>query len=131
MNYKNGYKVVYEVAADGERTFYAAKSNSYPTRDENGNITDTKLASFVDAEYAGKTIYEHDGAFYAADTHVAKFDEKDMPVGTKLDGFDVLFVEEEPVAPAAAVEPEVEAPVAPAATEPEVPEDEDEPEGEE
>ena len=132
MNYKNGYKVVYEVAANGERTFYAAKSNNYPARDEVGNITDTKLASFADAEYAGKTIYEHAGAFYAADTHVAKLDKDGNPVGTKLAGFDALFVEDA-VAPAS-VEPDVTEPettepevVEPDTTAPEV-EEEEEPE---
>ena len=92
MNYKNGYKVVYEVAANGERTFYASKSDIYPKTD------DVKLASFKDAEYAGKTIYEHAGEFYVADTTAAKFDEEGNPTGTKLVGmedtnFDEILVE--------------------------------------
>ena len=87
MNYKNGYKVVYEVAANGERTFYASKSNSYP------NTDDTPLATFIDAEYAGQTIYEHAGEFYAADTNVPKFDENGIPTGNKIAGFEALFVE--------------------------------------
>lgn len=87
MNYKNGYKVVYEVAANGERTFYASKSNSYP------NTDDAPLATFIDAEYAGKTIYEHAGEFYAADTNAPKFDENGIPTGNKIAGFEALFVE--------------------------------------
>ena len=88
MNYKNGYKVVYEVAADGKRTFYASKSNVYPNKE------DTELASFVDADYAGKTIYEYAGEFYVADTHTPKFDATGAPTGSKLAGFEKLFLED-------------------------------------
>ena len=125
MKYKNGYKVVYEVAADGERTFYATKSNAYPVRDEDGNITDTVLASFVDKEFEGKTIYEHEGAFYVADTHVAKFDANGVPTGDLIKGFEELLVEGY-VAPAATETPTAPAAVEPEVTEPEVTEPEDE-----
>lgn len=88
MNYKNGYKVVYEVAADGKRTFYASKSNVYP------NEEDIELASFVDADYAGKTIYEYAGEFYVANTNAPKFDAGGAPVGDRITGFEKLFLED-------------------------------------
>ena len=93
MIYKNGYKVVYEVAADGKRTFYAAKSNVYPTRDEDGNITDTVLATFDDTEFAGKTIYEYAGEFYVSTGAVPAYNEDGTPADEKIAGFEPLFVE--------------------------------------
>jgi hypothetical protein len=110
MIYKNGYKVVYEIAADGKRTFYAAKSAAYPTRDEDGNITDTMLATFNDADFAGKTIYEYAGEFYVSTGAVPAYNEDGTPKDTKIAGFEALFVEGESEATTAAVEPE--APVA-------------------
>ena len=107
MNYKNGYKVVYEVAADGERTFWASKSNEYPARDEAGNIIEnemnTKLASFVDEDFAGKTIYEYKGEFYVSTDKVPAYNEDGTPKDTKIVGFEKLFVEDKPenVTPAA------------------------------
>jgi hypothetical protein len=101
MNYKNDYKVVYEVAANGERTFYAAKSNVYPNRNEAGEIIDTKLASFKDADFAGKTIYEYKGEFYVSTGSIPAYDEDGVPTDNKIEGFNKLFVEEtmeEPVA---------------------------------
>ena len=106
MIYKNGYKVVYEIAADGKRTFYAAKSTAYPTRDEDGNITDTVLATFNDADFAGKTIYEYAGEFYVSTGAVPAYNEDGTPKDTKIAGFEALFVEGEPEATAAEVEPE-------------------------
>ena len=119
MIYKNGYKVVYEVAADGKRTFYAAKSNVYPTRDEDGNITDTVLATFDDAEFAGKTIYEYAGEFYVSTGAVPAYNEDGTPADEKITGFEPLFVEgteaaedeepaTEPVDDEPTVDPEVE-----------------------
>ena len=93
MIYKNGYKVVYEVAADGKRTFYAAKSNVYPTRDEDGKITDTVLATFDDTEFAGKTIYEYAGEFYVSTGAVPAYNEDGTPADEKIAGFEPLFVE--------------------------------------
>ena len=106
MIYKNGYKVVYEIAADGKRTFYAAKSAAYPTRDEDGNITDTMLATFNDADFAGKTIYEYAGEFYVSTGAVPAYNEDGTPKDTKIAGFEALFVEGESEATTAAVEPE-------------------------
>lgn len=109
MIYKNGYKVVYEIAADGKRTFYAAKSAAYPTRDEDGNITDTMLATFNDADFAGKTIYEYAGEFYVSTGAVPAYNEDGTPKDTKIAGFEALFVEGESEATTAAVEPEAPA----------------------
>lgn len=120
MIYKNGYKVVYEVAADGKRTFYAAKSNVYPARDEDGNITDTVLATFDDTEFAGKTIYEYAGEFYVSTGAVPAYNEDGTPADEKIAGFEPLFVEgaeaatvaeelaTEPVADEPTADPEVE-----------------------
>lgn len=112
MIYKNGYKVVYEVAADGKRTFYAAKSNVYPTRDEDGNITDTVLATFDDAEFAGKTIYEYAGEFYVSTGAVPAYNEDGTPADEKIVGFEPLFIEgaeaEEPVEDEPTADPDVE-----------------------
>ena len=79
MNYKNGYKVVYEVAADGKRTFYAATSNEYPTRDAEGKIIDDVVASFDDADFLGKTIYEHKGKFYVSAGRLPAYNEDGTP----------------------------------------------------
>jgi hypothetical protein len=95
MDYKNGYKVVYEVAADGERTFYASKSNAYPARDEDGKIIDTKLASFKDADYQGKVIYEYKGEFYVSTDSLPKYDENGIPTDKKIEGFDLVLKEAE------------------------------------
>ena len=94
MNYKNGYKVVYEIAEDGKRTFYATKSNSYPTRDEAGNIVDTILASFNDADFAGKTIYEYAGEFYVSTNALPEYNDDGTPKDSKIEGFEQIFVEE-------------------------------------
>ena len=95
MNYKNGYKVVYEVAANGERTFYASKSSAYPVRDEDGKIIDTKLASFKDADYQGKVIYEYKGEFYVSTDSTPKYDENGVPTDDKIEGFDLILKESE------------------------------------
>ena len=91
MNLQNGYKVIYEVAADGKRTFYATKSNVYP------NTEDTVLASFNDADYVGKVIYEYKGAFYVSTGSVPAYDENGVPTDTKIAGFDKVFVADESV----------------------------------
>jgi hypothetical protein len=88
MIYKNGYKVVYEVAADGKRTFYATKSNTYPAAD------DIELATFDDADFAGKTIYEYKGEFYVSTGAIPAYNEDGTPADEKITGFEKLFVEE-------------------------------------
>ena len=88
MELKNGYKVIYEKAADGKRTFYASKSNAYPAAE------DVVLASFNDADYKGKVIYEYKGDFYVSTGSVPAYDEDGVPTDTKIEGFDKVFVED-------------------------------------
>lgn len=89
MNLQNGYKVIYEKAADGKRTFYASKSTTYP------NETDLVIASFNDADYRGKVIYEHKGKFYVSVGAVPTYNENGEPTDTAIEGFDKVFVETE------------------------------------
>ena len=107
MIYKNGYKVVYEIAADGKRTFYATKSNAYPPRDEAGKIIENEeniqLASFNDEDFRGKTIYEYKGQFYVSKDTLPAYKEDGTPADDMITGFEALFVEksdntEEPTA---------------------------------
>lgn len=108
MNYKNGYKVVYEVAAEGKRTFYAAKSNEYPTRNEAGDIIDDVVASFEDAKFLGKTIYEHKGKFYVSAGHVPAYNEDgepDVANGERELDFSKVLEEATPAPTPAADEP--------------------------
>lgn len=88
MNLQNGYKVVYEIAADGKRTFYASKSEIYPSTE------DVELATFTDAEYAGKVIYEYKGEFYVSNGSLPAYDENGVPTDTKIAGFDKVLVAE-------------------------------------
>ena len=58
MNLQNGYKVIYEKAADGKRAFYASKT---------GLFADAELIMEATiGEY--KLIYEKDGKFYGSIT---------------------------------------------------------------
>jgi hypothetical protein len=86
MNLQNGYKVIYEKAADGKRTFYASKSTIYP------NENDLVIASFNDADYRGKVIYEHKGKFYVSTGTVPTYNENGEPADTVIEGFDEVFV---------------------------------------
>lgn len=104
MELKNGYKVIYEVAADGKRTFYASKSNVYPTAE------DVEIASFNDADYIGKVIYEYKGDFYVSTGSVPAYDEKGVPTDSKIEGFDQVFKLADAVQePTGTVLPQVEA----------------------
>ena len=85
MNLQNGYKVIYEKAADGKRTFYASKSNAYPNED------DIELASFSDADFRGKVIYEYKGKFYVSNGAVPAYDENGEPTDNVIEGFDQVF----------------------------------------
>ena len=60
MNLQNGYRVVYDRAADGKHAFYASKT---------GVFADAELIMEVeDGKY--KLIYEKDGAIYGSVTGV-------------------------------------------------------------
>ena len=85
MNLQNGYKVIYEKAAEGERTFYAAKSTTYP------NVDDTVLASFTDKDFCGKVVYEYQGKLYVSKGTVPAFDDNGESTDTEIEGFDQVF----------------------------------------
>ena len=56
MNLQNGYKVIYDKAADGKHAFYASKT---------GVFADADL--IMEAENGGyKLVYEKDGAIYGS-----------------------------------------------------------------
>lgn len=60
MNLKNGYKVIYDKAANGQRTFYASKT---------GRFSDAEVISTATiGEY--KLIYEKNGKFYGSLTGI-------------------------------------------------------------
>lgn len=99
MKLENGYKVIYEVAADGRRTFYASKSTSYPNKDVEGKIVDLKVAEFVDADYADKVVYEYKGSFYVSKGKTPAYDKNGIPTDTRLEAFDQVFVEVKPADP--------------------------------
>lgn len=86
MNLQNGYKVIYEKAADGKRTFYASKT---------GVFADAEVIAEANiGEY--KLIYEKDGQFYGSLTGVPTADDHCFTE------FDKVFkvATEEPVQPA-------------------------------
>lgn len=60
MNLQNGYKVIYEKAADGKRTFYASKTGVFADAE--------KIAEAVIGQY--KLIYEKAGRFYGSETGI-------------------------------------------------------------
>lgn len=60
MNLQNGYKVIYEKAADGKRTFYASKTGLFKDAEV--------IAEATIGEY--KLIYEKNGMFYGSTTGI-------------------------------------------------------------
>lgn len=82
MNLHNNYKVIYEKAAEGKRTFYASTSNSYPTEN------DILLASFNDSDYQGKVIFEHEGKIYVSAGNIPTYTENGEPTGVVIKNFD-------------------------------------------
>lgn len=86
MNLKNGYKVVYEKAADGKRVFYASKTGLFADAEQLGE-------EFEIGKY--KLIYEKDGKFYGSETGIPAYDENGIPTDKHFDAFDKVFVEAE------------------------------------
>ena len=86
MKLENGYKVIYEKAVDGTRTFYASKTGMCDPE------VDDVVATFVDADYRGKMVYEHAGKFYVTTGAVPAFDENGVPTDECLTAFDKVFV---------------------------------------
>ena len=76
MKLQNGYKVIYEKVADGERTFFADKLDG----------TDATIignTSFKIGEY--KLVYEKDGSIYGSTSGAVKD-------GVRIEAFDEVFV---------------------------------------
>lgn len=83
MKLQNGYKVLYEVAADGKRTFYASKTGVFADADQIGEPVEI-------GKY--KLVYEKNGKIYFSETNVPNLDENGEPTDTAAEGFDVVFV---------------------------------------
>ena len=108
MNLQNGYKVIYEKAADGMRTFYASKTGFFADAEV---IAEAEIGKY-------KLIYERNGQFFGSETGIPSEDDY------CFNAFDKVFVEqtsdeapseepevevgEEPNAPEVKNEPEVE-----------------------
>ena len=60
MELKNGYKVIYDKAANGEHTFYASKTGVFADAEE--------IVKLAAGEY--KLIYEKDGSFYGSESGI-------------------------------------------------------------
>lgn len=90
MNLQNGYKVIYEKAADGKRTFYATKNVVCDP------AVDDKIVEATIGEY--KLIYEKAGQFYGSTS------------GIPAEG-DHCFTEFDKVFKVATEEPETDEPV--------------------
>lgn len=91
MNLQNGYKVIYEQAKDGKRTFFASKTGLCdPT-------VDTQIGDeFVISDFANKTIYEYKGKFYVtAEGCTPAYGEDGVPIDECLTAFDEVFVKQE------------------------------------
>jgi hypothetical protein len=84
MDLQNGYKVLYEVAADGMRTFYASKSGTFADAEPIGD-------AFEIGKY--KLVYEKNGKIYCSETGVPKFDENGEPTDFVAEGFSQVFVD--------------------------------------
>jgi hypothetical protein len=104
MNLQNGYRVIYEKIADGERTFYATETPKCdPTVDE-------KIVTAAIGEY--KLIYEKDGQIYGSISGIPAegdhcFNEFDK-VFKKTEPAETTVIHEETVEEPAVQEPVVE-----------------------
>ncbi len=66
MDLKNGYKVIYDVAKDGERNFYASKTGVFA--DAEPILEGVKIGDY-------KLIYEKNGMFYGSTTGIPTADD--------------------------------------------------------
>ena len=78
MNLQNGYKVIYEKAADGMRTFYASKTGFFADAEV---IAEAEIGKY-------KLIYEKDGKFFGSETGLPTEDDY------CFEAFDKVFVEQ-------------------------------------
>ena len=79
MNLQNGYKVIYEKAADGMRTFYASKTGFFADAEV---IAEAEIGKY-------KLIYEKDGQFFGSETGIPSEDDY------CFEAFDKVLVEAE------------------------------------
>ena len=86
MELKNGYKVIYDKAANGKRAFYASKSGAFTDAEQIGEAIEI-------GKY--KLIYEKNGKIYCSESSVPNFNENGEPVDIAVEGFDKVFVETE------------------------------------
>ena len=86
MNLKNGYKVLYAVAADGKRTFYGSKSGVFADAEQVGE-------PFEIGKY--KLVYEKNGKIYGSESGIPNFDENGVPADSAFKSFNEIFVEAE------------------------------------
>ena len=87
MNLQNGYKVIYEKAADGMRTFYASKTGVFADAEK---IAEAEIGKY-------KLIYEKAGRFYGSETGIPTDSDYCFTA------FDKVFIADavEPASPAA------------------------------
>lgn len=86
MNLQNDYKVIYEKAADGKRTFYASKSGTFADAEQIGEPVEI-------GKY--KLIYEKNGKIYCSESNIPNFNENGEPADIAMEGFDKVFVDAE------------------------------------
>ncbi len=91
MNLQNGYKVIYEKATDGVRTFYASKTGVFADAEK---IAEAEIGKY-------KLIYEKAGRFYGSETGIP------TDADYCFEAFDKVFVA---VEAAESSEPVVETP---------------------
>ena len=84
MNLQNGYKVIYAVAEDGKRTFYASKTGTFADATQIGDAVEI-------GKY--KLIYEKNGKIYCSETAVPNFSENGEPTDAAMEVFDEVFVQ--------------------------------------
>jgi hypothetical protein len=81
MDLKNGYKVIYDLAKDGKRNFYASKTGVFA--DAEPIFTDVEIGDY-------KLIYEKDGMFYGSTTGIPTAND------ICFEELNKVFVEEKP-----------------------------------
>jgi hypothetical protein len=75
MNLQNGYKVIYEKAADGKRTFYASKTGIFANAEQIGEAVEI-------GKY--KLIYEKNGQLYGSTTGTPSDEDKEFTAFKKV-----------------------------------------------
>lgn len=73
MNLQNGYRVIYEKAANGEHVFFASKTGAFADAEELGKL--------IEGEY--KLIYEKDGQLFCSVTGIPTESDEEFTVFKK------------------------------------------------